>query len=351
MIYSMFFEKLYSLTTNDESLHQTLPNHLTCLMDEFANVTLPGDFVGLSSTMRSRGLSVIIIIQNLHQYKEKFPNNDQDKNLRANMCTTIILGGPDNDSCKTLSEEFGNMTIHKQTSGTSYGQSSSTSRNEDVMERALLPAQEIHEMDKDGPCAIKIKGAGKLWVSKVRFEDSPLLPLLTRKKAYQIKTFNTSEQKVFDEKKSYLEQLPDISFGTAASNFVDECKDNDIGIMEVDNFKISMLGILQMNEVEVPGEDGSTQTFWNRVTDTTNEMLIEKQKNELNLDDFLGEEILIVQQLRNNHFTGAQINALASLIHKKYSYESITKYFNNEMSVEDINKFTTKLSTLKQANL
>lgn len=93
MIYALFIDKIYSLTKNDPSLHQTLPNHLTLLMDEFANVTLPDSFVGLTSTMRSRGISVVIIVQNLLQYKDKFPQNDQDKNLRANMSTTIILGG------------------------------------------------------------------------------------------------------------------------------------------------------------------------------------------------------------------------------------------------------------------
>ena len=117
MIYSLFIDKLYTLTKNDPSLHQTLPNHLTFLMDEFYNVTLPDSFVGLTSTMRSRGISVVIIVQNLLQLKDKFPQNDQDKNLRSNMSTTIILGGPDQESCKTLSEEFGKHTIHKQTTG------------------------------------------------------------------------------------------------------------------------------------------------------------------------------------------------------------------------------------------
>lgn len=37
MIYALFIDKIYSLTKNDPSLHQTLPNHLTLLMDEFAN--------------------------------------------------------------------------------------------------------------------------------------------------------------------------------------------------------------------------------------------------------------------------------------------------------------------------
>lgn len=42
MVYSLFFDELYHLTAVDESLHETLPQHLTFLMDEFSNhVTLP----------------------------------------------------------------------------------------------------------------------------------------------------------------------------------------------------------------------------------------------------------------------------------------------------------------------
>ena len=37
MVYSLFFDELYHLTAIDPSLHETLPQHLTFLMDEFAN--------------------------------------------------------------------------------------------------------------------------------------------------------------------------------------------------------------------------------------------------------------------------------------------------------------------------
>lgn len=343
MIYSMFFEKLYSLTTNDESLHQTLPNHLTCLMDEFANVTLPGDFVGLTSTMRSRGLSVIIIIQNLHQLKAKFPKNDEDKNLRANMCTTIILGGPDNDSCKTLSEEFGKQTIHKQTQGLTRAAQGSSSTNEDVMEHPLLPAQDIHEMDKDGPCAIKIKGVGKLWVPKVQFQNSPLLPLLTRKNAYEVKK-NKFKNKVFDTKKSYLKQIPELHFGSSADSFIKECKEENINVVKLDDVKLSMLTLLQMNDQSIPGVDATTKTFWENVAENTKQIIKEKKENEINYDGFNGDEILVVQRLRNTGFSGRQINALAVLIHGGYSYEELVKYFNTTMLVDDIKSFTDRLS-------
>ena len=211
MIYSLFISKLYHITGNDEELHQTLPVHLTFLMDEFANVTLPNSFVGLTSTMRSRGISVIIIIQNLQQLKDKFPKNDQDKNLRSNMSTCLILGGPDMESCETLSKEFSKETINKQTTGLTRGSQGSSSENEDVMEHALLPPEKIFEMKKDGPCAIRVKGTHPLWVSKVRFEKSPLMPLLTRKKHYKFSDRKELVPKTrYDFTKSPCEQLPEV---------------------------------------------------------------------------------------------------------------------------------------------
>ena len=39
MVYSLYFDELYHLTAIDPSLHETLPQHLTFLMDEFANET------------------------------------------------------------------------------------------------------------------------------------------------------------------------------------------------------------------------------------------------------------------------------------------------------------------------
>ena len=47
-----------------------MPVHF--MMDEFANVSLPDDFDKILSVMRSRGVSVSIILQNLAQLKALF---------------------------------------------------------------------------------------------------------------------------------------------------------------------------------------------------------------------------------------------------------------------------------------
>ena len=70
MLYTQLFQQLYYQA---DVIHGgRLPVHVHFLMDEFANVALPDEFDKLLSTMRSREISVSIIIQNLAQLKALF---------------------------------------------------------------------------------------------------------------------------------------------------------------------------------------------------------------------------------------------------------------------------------------
>lgn len=184
VIYSLFFDELYHLTMADPWFNETLPHHLTFLMDEFANVTLPDSFVERLSTMRSRNMSAFIIVQNLIQLKRKFPKYDMDHDLIGNCSVIEILGAPDQDSCEYLSKMFGNQTIHKRSMGNTYGMQGSSSHTDDIMEKPLFSAQQMYGMKKDGPAAIIVKGSSPLYEPKVAFEKSPLMPLLCRRDPY-----------------------------------------------------------------------------------------------------------------------------------------------------------------------
>ncbi|MGO4970518.1 VirD4-like conjugal transfer protein, CD1115 family [[Clostridium] aminophilum] len=349
MIYSLFIDKLYALTKNDPSLHQTLPEHLTFLMDEFANVTLPDSFVGLTSTMRSRGMSVIIIIQNLLQLKDKFPKNDQDKNLRANMSTTIVLGGPDMDSCETLAKEFGKQTIHKQTTGLTRGGQGSSSENEDVMEHFLFPAEKIYGMAKDGPCAIKVKGADPLWVNKVQFQNSPLCGLLTRKNPYQIKKTEFSIVPPYDPTKPDIEQIPEILIGKVAENFVKQCEENDVPVITLTMEDLDACAMLRSKNEPIPGENPTTEQFWKNVHKRTEEVLRMEEESQIKYDLYSNEQMITVQVLKNSGFTCRQINAMHGLVEIDYSYEELIRLFNKNMPVEEIQEFAGRLLRARQA--
>ncbi|RKI38253.1 hypothetical protein D7V86_15215 [bacterium D16-51] len=351
MVYSLFFDELYHLTAIDASLHDTLPEHLTFLMDEFANVTLPDSFVEKLSTMRSRGMSAIVIIQNLIQLKRKFPKFDMDKDLIANMSIIDILGAPDQDSCEYLSKAFGNRTIHKQTTGLSRGTQGSFSDNEDVMQMPLFSPEEMYRMNKDGPCAIVVKGTDPLFVPKCKFEKSPLYPLLTRKVPYVTKLNDGFKVQVLDRKKSPCEQIPEFFIGREADEYLEKCKaDGNIKILKLTEQDIDSLSILERENKEILGKDASTKEFWKQIRIQTEKAVKEKAARELNFDQYDAKELLVVQRLKNAGFSSRQIKALESLIKAEIAFDEITLYFNTEMPVTEIENMAPRLAAAKEVS-
>ena len=70
ILYTQLFQQLFYAADHIHGGSLPIPVHF--LMDEFANVSLPDDFDKILSVMRSRGVSVSIILQNLAQLKALF---------------------------------------------------------------------------------------------------------------------------------------------------------------------------------------------------------------------------------------------------------------------------------------
>ena len=349
MVYSMFFDELYHLTTVDEKLHDTLPEHLTFLMDEFANITLPDSFVEKLSTMRSRGMSAVVIIQNLIQLKRKFPKFDMDKDLIGNMSIIDILGAPDQDSCEYLSKAFGTMTIHKQTTGLSRGSMPSFSENEDVMNKPLFSAEDMYGMNKDGPCAMIIKGTNPLWVLKCQFQNSPLLPLLTRKKPYRmVRNDDMGIVKKIDHTRSPCEQQPELLIGSAAEAFLKQCEDEGVKVVKLSLDDIDNMAVLDRNNRELIYNDATTKEFKKDLQRQTERYWKEKTENTLNYDNYDDEKIQVVQKLRNAGFPVIKIKALDRLIQCNIHYEELTTYFSPDMDLKEISSFADRLVDIKE---
>ena len=104
-----------------------LPVHVHFVMDEFANVALPDEFDKLLATMRSREISVSIIIQNLAQLKALFEK--QWESIVGNCDEFIYLGGNEQATHEYVSELLGKETIQTQTSSQSKGRNGSYSQN------------------------------------------------------------------------------------------------------------------------------------------------------------------------------------------------------------------------------
>ena len=110
---NMIFQELYYQA--DFNCGGRLPIHVTFMLDEFANVALPDDYCSLLSTMRSREISSIIIIQNFAQLKALF--KDTWETIPGNCDTFIYLGGNEQSTHKYVSELLGKGTIDKKSSG------------------------------------------------------------------------------------------------------------------------------------------------------------------------------------------------------------------------------------------
>ena len=153
MLYTQIFQELYYQA--DFMCGGRLPIHVTFMLDEFANVALPDDFCSLLSTMRSREISSIIIIQNFAQLKSLF--KDTWETIPGNCDTFIYLGGNEQSTHKYVSELLGKGTIDKKTSGETRGRQGSSSRNFDVLGRELFTPDEVRKLD-NRKCIIFIRG-------------------------------------------------------------------------------------------------------------------------------------------------------------------------------------------------
>ena len=143
MMYSSVFQELYYLA--DHMYGGRLPVHVHCVMDEFANVALPDEFDKLLSTMRSREISVSIIIQNIAQLKALFEK--QWESIIGNCDEFLYLGGNEDSTHELVSKKLGKATIDTNTYGKSSGRNGNYSTNYQISGRELYTPDEVRMLD------------------------------------------------------------------------------------------------------------------------------------------------------------------------------------------------------------
>ena len=143
ILYTQLFQQLFYLA--DYKYGGALPKHVHFVMDEFANVSLPDDFDKILSVMRSRNISVSIILQNLAQLKALFEK--QWESIVGNCDTFLYLGGNEQSTHKYVSELMGKETIDTNNYGKSTGNSGSYSTNYQITGRELLTPDEVRMLD------------------------------------------------------------------------------------------------------------------------------------------------------------------------------------------------------------
>ena len=153
ILYEQLVQELYFQA--DTKYGGRLPIHVSMYLDEFYNTPLPDSYLNFLSTMRSREVSNVIVVQNIAQIKELF--KDGWETIPGNADTLVYLGGNEQSSHKYISELLGKSTIDKRSSGETLGKRGSSSRNYDVLGRELLTPDEVRKLDNK-KCIVLIRG-------------------------------------------------------------------------------------------------------------------------------------------------------------------------------------------------
>ncbi len=143
ILYTQLFQQLFY--TADSVYKGALPVSVHFLMDEFANISLPDDFDKILAVMRSRGVSVSIIIQNMAQLKALFEK--QWESIVGNCDEFLYLGGNEQSTHKYVSELLGKETIDTNTYGKSMGRNGNYSTNYQNTGRELMTPDEVRMLD------------------------------------------------------------------------------------------------------------------------------------------------------------------------------------------------------------
>ena len=143
ILYTQLFQQLFYVA--DHVYGGSLPVPVHFMMDEFANVALPDDFEKILSVMRSRNVSVSIILQNLSQLKALFEK--QWESIVGNCDEFVYLGGNEQSTHKYVSELIGKETIDTNSFGKSDGMRGNFSTNYQLAGRELLTPDEVRMLD------------------------------------------------------------------------------------------------------------------------------------------------------------------------------------------------------------
>ena len=154
MIYTQLIQTLYRQADRVHKGRLPVPVH--CLMDEYANLSLPKDtFLSALATMRSRGIFCSIIVQNMAQLKAMYKD---DWESLVGLCDEFLyLGGTEKETHKYVSELLGKETISTTSYNQSKGRSGSYSINHQQSGRDLMTPDEVRLLD-NSKCILFIRG-------------------------------------------------------------------------------------------------------------------------------------------------------------------------------------------------
>ncbi|HEQ8742248.1 TPA: TraM recognition domain-containing protein [Streptococcus pyogenes] len=113
------------------------------------------DFAELTSTVRSRNISLVPILQNIAQLQGNYKEKESWKTILGNCDSLLYLGGNDEETFKFMSGLLGKQTIDVRTTSRSFGQTGSGSLSHQKIARDFMTPDEVGRMSRD-ECLVRI---------------------------------------------------------------------------------------------------------------------------------------------------------------------------------------------------
>ena len=139
LIYSQMFNLLCEMADNE--FRGRLPVHVRCLLDEFSNIGMIPNFEKLIATIRSREISVSVILQAESQLKAIYKDNTDT--IIGNCDTQLFLGGKEKTTLESISKMLGKETINSFNTSKSGGSQKSSSTSYQKMGRELMSMDDV----------------------------------------------------------------------------------------------------------------------------------------------------------------------------------------------------------------
>ena len=154
---SMIYTQLFNLLCEkaDDVYGGRLPVHVTCLIDEMANIGQIPNLEKLMATIRSREISACLVLQAQSQLKALYKDNADT--IIGNCDSSIFLGGKEPTTLKELNQSLGKETIDTFNTGESRGREVSHSLNYQKLGKDLASIDELAVLD-GGKCILQLRG-------------------------------------------------------------------------------------------------------------------------------------------------------------------------------------------------
>jgi type IV secretion system protein VirD4 len=173
MMYTQLFDVLDIRATH---IHGgRLPVEVRCIMDEFANIGEIPNFDKTIAYIRSLGVSMNVIVQNIAQIKAKYEKTWEI--ITGNCDSFLFLGGSEESTLKYVSEMLGKETIDIRSYNVTKGRQGSTSEQNSIVGRELMLPNEISNIPTTD-CILKIRAANPFYCNKFFLKDHPNIKYL-----------------------------------------------------------------------------------------------------------------------------------------------------------------------------